>query len=327
MTSEKKEKSKGCCAADACGKAAPCASSTTGSIEKIAAYTTATTVVTLLNHVPLRLIINGLTCVDCTVSLEEKLLKSAGVVEARVSFLTHLGEITYDTTLTDQSAIIKLIETLGYSAEVAPASTLARLKLVATKELADEDIKRLALLGDEHTGVHSVSRDKKSRTTLVVDFNPMLIGPRTVMERIQKLLGYEVSVYRDHKSDSSSSTSSLVRRWCLLFLLSLLFAVPVLLISFVFPHIRATKKVFDKKVFHSALTRGEFIDWILASPVQLGIAYPLYLSAYRALRYSRKANMDTLVVLSTSTAYVYSFIVASIALSKSENSSTGAISR
>ncbi len=49
--------------------------------------------------------------------------------------------------------------------------------------------------------------------------------------------------------------------------------------------------------------------WIFSTPIQFWVGWPLYVSAYKAGRFGHTANMDTLVMLSTTTAYVYSVIV------------------
>ena len=45
--------------------------------------------------------------------------------------------------------------------------------------------------------------------------------------------------------------------------------------------------------------------WLLASPVQFIVAWPMYKSAWAALK-GKSANMDTLIVMGTSAAYFYS---------------------
>ncbi len=52
----------------------------------------------------------------------------------------------------------------------------------------------------------------------------------------------------------------------------------------------------------------DWIMWGLASPVQFVAAFPMYKSAFNALR-GKNANMDTLVVMGTSAAYFYSVFV------------------
>jgi cation transport ATPase len=58
--------------------------------------------------------------------------------------------------------------------------------------------------------------------------------------------------------------------------------------------------------------------FLLATPIQFAVGWPLYDSAYRALRYGHNANADTLVMLSTSIAYFYSIIATICALAGSD---------
>ena len=52
----------------------------------------------------------------------------------------------------------------------------------------------------------------------------------------------------------------------------------------------------------------DILMWILSTPVQFGVAYPMYVSAFKALK-AKTANMDTLIVLGTSAAYFYSVYI------------------
>lgn len=78
------------------------------------------------------------------------------------------------------------------------------------------------------------------------------------------------------------------------FYFSLLFAVPVFILGMFF--------------METPLPHQDIAMWILASPVQGLVAYPMYKSAFSALK-GRSANMDTLVVMGTSAAYFYSVYV------------------
>ncbi|MBD3354914.1 heavy metal translocating P-type ATPase [Candidatus Woesearchaeota archaeon] len=84
--------------------------------------------------------------------------------------------------------------------------------------------------------------------------------------------------------------SSLKKR----FYFSLVFALPVFILGMFF--------MKDPIPFQS------YIMWILSTPVQFIVAYPMYKSAFKALK-GKSANMDSLVVMGTSVAYFYSVFV------------------
>jgi cation transport ATPase len=70
------------------------------------------------------------------------------------------------------------------------------------------------------------------------------------------------------------------------------------------------------------LRLGELISWICATPIQFVISAKLYESAVKSLVYARKANVDTLVMLSSSAAYVYSLASAIVSLAKKQHEGT-----
>jgi len=83
-----------------------------------------------------------------------------------------------------------------------------------------------------------------------------------------------------------------------LFFLSLIFAFPALILGMFF-------------MDHPLFVFQNYFLWFLATPVQFYFAKDMYVSAYKALK-NRSANMDSLVILGTGSAYFYSvFLVLS----------------
>jgi len=77
------------------------------------------------------------------------------------------------------------------------------------------------------------------------------------------------------------------------FFTSLVFAIPVFIISMVFMWIGIM------------IPFENYILWALATPVQFVIGWPFYVGTYNALK-NRSANMDSLIALGTSAAYFFS---------------------
>ncbi|MBU1850558.1 MAG: heavy metal translocating P-type ATPase [Nanoarchaeota archaeon] len=78
------------------------------------------------------------------------------------------------------------------------------------------------------------------------------------------------------------------------FFFSLFFAVPVFILGMFF--------------MKNPILYQDILMWVLATPVQFVIAWPMYKSALNSLR-SKSANMDTLIILGTSAAYFHSVYV------------------
>ncbi|KAG2386248.1 hypothetical protein C9374_002694 [Naegleria lovaniensis] len=83
--------------------------------------------------------------------------------------------------------------------------------------------------------------------------------------------------------------------------------ISLMLLVFVVPMMHELDAYLEQEIIQG-LNRSVLLCWLLATPIQFYFGKPLYLSAYRALRYARKPNMDTLVMLSTTTAYLYSVV-------------------
>jgi P-type Cu+ transporter len=90
-----------------------------------------------------------------------------------------------------------------------------------------------------------------------------------------------------------------------IFLMSLLFSVPALLIGMLF--------MSDGLLFTGyELPYAKFILFFLATPVQFYVGRMFYQGAWAALR-NKTASMDTLIALGTSAAYIYSVYLVFIA--------------
>ncbi|MBT4540637.1 heavy metal translocating P-type ATPase [Candidatus Woesearchaeota archaeon] len=78
------------------------------------------------------------------------------------------------------------------------------------------------------------------------------------------------------------------------FYLSMIFAIPAFILGMFF--------------MKDPIPYQQYIMWFLATPIQFYVAWPMYKSAFNALK-GFSANMDTLIVMGTSAAYFYSVFV------------------
>ena len=86
-------------------------------------------------------------------------------------------------------------------------------------------------------------------------------------------------------------------RWRSTFLLSLILGIPAVIIAFVPSSLWPTITL--------GLTWKELILALLATIVQIFGGYQFYVSAFKSLRHC-STNMDVLIALATTIAYVYS---------------------
>ena len=297
--------------------------------------------------------VTGVTCSDCALRVEKKLLKQKGVLAVSISSVTQRADVHFDEAVIKDVDIQKCIQDMGFGAQLLNQSAAARLILrVAEKPqrgdetdydydydygcddavplrdveepvlpMADvvgklEDLPGVALVG--HT-----KKRKKGRVFYVVaiDYDPDQVGARLLVSTVQGC-GYATQLVAEKDATKKkTSNQKEVRRLATLFTVSAVLGVPVLLLAFVFPQIDEADDALDTEIVRG-LSIGVFIEWVLTTPIQFVVGYPLYVSAFRSLWYTKKANVDTLVVLSTTVAYGYSVITTILAMSLPDYEST-----
>ncbi|GEO26527.1 copper-exporting P-type ATPase A [Alicyclobacillus acidoterrestris] len=123
-----------------------------------------------------------------------------------------------------------------------------------------------------------------------VTFAPEDIGLSDIIARIEKL-GYGATTSQSNDASMAAERFASLQ----MFLFSLLLSIPFFLSMLRMFGIPAAPPVFFQPV----------VQWALATQIQFIAGWTFYVGAYKALR-AGTANMDVLVVLGTSTAYVYS---------------------
>ncbi|KAI8970249.1 E1-E2 ATPase-domain-containing protein [Mycotypha africana] len=154
----------------------------------------------------------------------------------------------------------------------------------------------------------------------IIKYDSTIVGSRVLAQMIEQL-GYKAELTQSAQNASLTEQREAMRNTMnqelkvlqKRFLWSLLFAVPVVLISMIFmmalPPSSPVHRAFTKEIT-SGLSIGDLILFILSTPVQFWLGLPFYVKAYKSLVYSHSANMETLVAMGTTVAYLAS--VASV---------------
>lgn len=252
------------------------------------------------------LAVTGMTCSGCGAKLERTMTNLPGVVAStvRVSFLLSRAECKYDPTAIEGggeqlAALINqrtgficsiLIEGAGegeLGARICVRSTengISNLrgvegvgKMVVTQSL-DEELKS----------------NLKGEKSYLVDYDPQVLGARDLL----LICGGELDGMQFGGISEQEKARNAARKHLLLSALRTLFAIiltiPVAVLA------------FSKMDYISRLTKG-VISLPLAVLVQIS-AYNLYQNAVRTAFYQREIDMDVLVVISTSVAFIFSLV-------------------
>ncbi|KAH8697740.1 putative copper-transporting ATPase [Talaromyces proteolyticus] len=270
--------------------------------------------------------IEGMTCGACTSSVTSAFKDVEGLAQFDISLLAERAVVVHDPHVLPSEKIVSIIEDAGFDARVISSSpqtgvvsktskstrlTLYGLQTPASATSLEERLR-------EKSGVKSVSIDF-SASRAIVTHNPAVIGIRSVVEAIEEA-GYNALL--SEQDDNNAQLESLaktkeIQEWKRAFLFSASFAVPVTLITMIFPMCLKFLD-FGKILIFPGLYLGDVAALCLTVPVQFGVGKRFYKSSYKSLKHG-SPTMDVLVMLGTSAAFFFSIFTMLVAIFGSEH--------
>lgn len=248
--------------------------------------------------------IQGMTCSSCVEAIEGMLRQQDGIHSVKVALLAERGTVEYDPQKWDSGKIINEITDIGFDAEFIPPvredTVTLRIYGMTCSSCTSTVEKGLS----DVPGILSVAVSLATETCHI-QFDRSLIGPREMVTRIEDM-GFDaiLSVENDGTQLQSLTRAKEAMEWRSRFLWALAFAIPVFLISMIFPHIPFLHPILDFRI-HNALFLSDVVLLLLTTPAQFWIGSRFYRNAYKSLKHGT-ATMDVLVMLGTTAAYVYS---------------------
>jgi Cu+-exporting ATPase len=251
--------------------------------------------------------IRGMSCANCSGTVEDALSELAGIESANVNFATDEGSVEYDSGEVSLAEIYETIEEAGY--EPVSEEVSIGISDMTCSNCAETNEEALEALPGVISATVNYATDEG-----VVRYNPNDVNRNDLYEAIE---GAGYSPVRDEGGEgedaASESQSSADRRDAArqdeirhqrnLTIFGALLSAP--LIFFMLEHF-----LFDGYLDDAIL--GVPLGWVmfgLATPVQYLLGKEFYENSYKAIVKNRTANMDVLIALGSSTAYVYSVVV------------------
>ncbi len=275
------------------------------------------------------LAIEGLRCDHCVHTVDTAIRAVPGVSACQVDLAAQTAEVHYDATVTTPAALVQAVRQAGYKASTeasqptgtsAAARSLTQLNVAtsaptapsssapaeAGSENAPTQVSRWLLDIDGMHCASCVSRVEDAlrhlrgvdygRANLATNQASVVVGPDgpTLDEVIRAI---EAAGYQAQPAASAESAAEAMRRreaaqrlgWRRRFLVALALLVPLLLVA----HFWQSDPPW----------LAGLVQLLLATPIQLYVGWPYLIGAAKRLR-QRSTNMDTLVALGTTTAYV-----------------------
>ncbi|XP_056393708.1 copper-transporting ATPase 1 isoform X2 [Hyla sarda] len=275
--------------------------------------------------------VSGMTCASCVANIERNLRKEDGIHSVLVALMAGKAEVRYNPMIIQPSGVAELIQELGFEATVLDDYDQGDgvLELVVRGMTCASCAHKIESCLMKTKGVQYISV-ALSTNKAHAKYDPEIIGPRDLMKIINDL-GFSTSLVKKDRSASHLDHRAEIQRWKRSFLISLIFCIPVmgLMIYMMFMddhhtmlyHHNVTKD--DITTYHPTmvleyqvmpgLSIMNLLSFLLCVPVQFLGGWYFYIQAYKALKH-KTANMDVLIVLATSIAFIYSLVILLVAM-------------
>ena len=244
----------------------------------------------------LQIPVTGMTCANCAATVERVLKKLPGVSAASVNFASEQAAVTFDSAEARLAQILEQIRGAGFA--VATARVDLGLTGMSCANCA-ATIERT--LNKKVPGVVQAAVNFASERA-AVEYLPAAVS---VDELIAAVAGAGFGATAPGDSPEAEDAEAAARRREIAdqtrkFVVGLLCALPLFLLSMA--------RDFGLTGEWSHAPWVNWLFWALATPVQFYTGWDYYTGGFKSLR-NRSANMDVLVAMGSSVAYLYSCAV------------------
>ncbi|XP_042335038.1 copper-transporting ATPase 1 [Sceloporus undulatus] len=278
--------------------------------------------------------VTGMTCASCVANIERNLKREDGICSVLVALMAGKAEVRYNPAVIQPPAVAELIRELGFGATVLENYDQGDgiLELVVRGMTCASCVHKIESTLMKTKGV-LYSSVALATNKAHIKYDPEIIGPRSIIRVIEDL-GFNAALVKKDRSASHLDHRQEIRQWKRSFLVSLFFCIPVMglmiYMMVVDSHMSSMHKAGnltkeEMEAYHSSmfleqqilpgLSVMNLLSFLLCVPVQIFGGWHFYIQAYKALKH-KTANMDVLIVLATTIAFVYSLVVVLVAMAE-----------
>jgi Cu+-exporting ATPase len=243
----------------------------------------------------LSLPVTGMTCANCSLTIERNLKRLEGVEDATVNLATEKASVTYDASVVNEGHFLALIRDIGYDVPTARAELpITGMTCTNCARTIERTLSRLG-------GVVSVSANFANER-VSVEYLPGVVRLAAIQQAIRDV-GYDVVVAGEGEAAEDVeriAREAEIRDQTRKFWVGVAFTLPLFVLSM--------SRDFG---LLGMWAQAPWVNWLffaLATPVQFYVGWDFYVGGYKSLR-AGSANMDVLVAMGSSAAYFYSIAV------------------
>lgn len=235
--------------------------------------------------------ITGMTCANCVATVERSLKKVDGVHSASVNLSSERASVEFDPSLADLPAMINRIHKAGYG--IAEGEAVFQVKNLGD----DNDSRRLEKSIRNREGILDV-RVNLVTSQAIIRYIPTVISQQEIRQFIRESGFDTYDITGSGEDVEAQARQKEMDEQKHLLVVGLIFTIPLFLISM----------SGDLGFLPMSISHSSWIKWVmlaLALPVQFYVGRQYYIGAYKSIR-NGSANMDVLVAMGSSAAFLYS---------------------
>jgi len=254
--------------------------------------------------------VTGMTCANCAATIERGLKRLPAVQNAVVNLASERASLEFDPAQLSQAEIIARIQKSGYDVALGEAH-------LPIKRLSDDnDAQRLEKALNNVEGVVE-ARVNYAAEKATIRYIPTVVS-QNELRRAVSAAGFEAVVVEGSAEDAERiAREREIAHQKHLLTVGLIFTLPLFVLAMT-RDFGLLNGLFGGMPGMLHLMPGmapmmvaPWFNWLLlalATPVQFYVGWQYYVGAYKALR-NGAANMDVLIAMGTTVAYVYSVAV------------------
>src|SRR3989344_419254 len=236
--------------------------------------------------------IRGMHCASCAVTIERSIKKVPGIINAQVNFGTEKAVVDYDSDKSNINSIKQAVKKVGY--DIADSNSKIEFRITGMQSPHCEGVikKRLSKL-------NGVSRVETSfaKGRAYIEYDASLINSNQLKKTVENV-GYGVFVITESKDVEKEARIKELKTLKNKLIVGLVLSLLVLFGSLrdYFPSVPET------------FLMNLYVQFILTLPIQFYVGAQFYKGFWAALK-NKSADMNSLIAIGTSSAFIYSAIV------------------
>lgn len=231
--------------------------------------------------------VRGMSCASCVAHIKDALSEVPGVREAHVNFATETASVRFESTQLSSEQLVKAVADAGYDT-VTEKVTLGVRGMSCASCVGKIEQALRGLDGVLEANVNFATEKA------VVEYLPGVLDLGAITRAVVEA-GYETApVEKEGVDREKADHEARARELRVKIIVGGLISIPVFFGSYpsLFPWVPGFLQNF-------------VVVWILTTPIQFWVGWQFYKGAWAALKH-RTSDMNTLIAVGTSAAYLYS---------------------